>query len=92
MFTFKSYIFYCALSLKLSTYDFHIAEITDKTATLKTQHSFFFPITLRLEGEIFFWAESLALRSITLLCSLSQASVSHKIHSLFLRLDQTLVK
>lgn len=41
MFTSKSYIFYCALSLKLSTYDFDIAEITDKTATLKTQHSFF---------------------------------------------------
>lgn len=57
MSTFKSFIFCCALSLKLSTSELDIAEMMDKTATLKTEQGFF-PITLRLEGEIFLGVQS----------------------------------
>lgn len=40
MSTFKSYVSYCALSLKLSISESDMAEIMDNTATLKTMRSF----------------------------------------------------
>lgn len=90
MSTFKSYIFHCAWSLKVSTSELDIAEITDNMPTFKTVKSFPFNSKSRsrniLVGSLF------GSEKYYSMCRLSQANVSHKIHSLLLRLVQTLDK